>query len=115
MAIDEALTKLLFGSPRDIPRLSRKEAIVLELLVSRGELYGLELVAESEGHLKRGTVYVTLGRMEDKGYVEGRQTPAPMGAGGLPRRRYRATALGSRALEALERAAAAMVGVEERS
>ena len=54
----------------DMPKLSPKEALILELLTSRGEMYGLELVAESEGRLKRGTVYVTLSRMGEKGFVE---------------------------------------------
>jgi DNA-binding PadR family transcriptional regulator len=76
--------------------LSRKEALILGLLVRHSEMYGLELVAESRGHLKRGTVYVTLGRMEDKGYLESRLEKAPPAAGGLPRRLYAPTALGKR-------------------
>ena len=47
-----------------MPRLSAKEAIVLDLLGGGEPLYGLQLVALSEGRLKRGTVYVTLGRIE---------------------------------------------------
>ena len=35
-------------------------------------MFGLQLVEQSNGGLKRGTVYVTLGRMQDKGYVESR-------------------------------------------
>ncbi len=63
-------------------------------------MYGLELVAASNGRLKRGTVYVTLGRMEDKGYVHSRLEDGPPEAGGLPRRIYEPTALGRRVLEA---------------
>jgi DNA-binding PadR family transcriptional regulator len=37
-------------------------------LLRHQELYGLQLVAASRGRLKRGTVYVTLRRMEEKGY-----------------------------------------------
>jgi len=60
----------------------------------------LQLVERSDGALKRGTVYVTLGRMESKGLVESEQeTPAP-GAIGLPRRIYRPTPLGERTLRA---------------
>ena len=62
--------------------------------------YGLQLVAASKGRLKRGTVYVTLGRMEDKGYVTSRAEDAPDGAGGLPRRLYKATPYGLRVLKA---------------
>jgi PadR family transcriptional regulator PadR len=44
--------------------------------------------------LKRGTVYVTLGRMEEKGFITSRQEDAPPAAGGLPRRVYEPTPLG---------------------
>jgi len=83
-----------------VPRLSAKETCILEMLAREGELYGLQLVATSRGRLKRGTVYVTLGRMEDKGYVASRTEDAPDGAGGLPRRLYRATPFGLRVLQA---------------
>ena len=82
------------------PRLSGKELLVLELLANARPQYGLELVAASRGRLKRGTVYVTLGRMEDKGYVTSRTEDAPDGAGGLPRRLYDATPYGLRVLKA---------------
>jgi PadR family transcriptional regulator len=84
--------------------LSAKEMLILELLVRDGELYGLQMVAASN-RLKRGTVYVTLGRMEEKGYVASRQEDAPPEAGGLPRRLYRATPLGRRVLAAWTTAA----------
>jgi PadR family transcriptional regulator len=83
-----------------MPRLSAKEHLVLELLVGRRDMYGLELVAASRRRLKRGTVYVTLARMEDKGYVASRLEEAPETAGGLPRRVYEATPLGRRLLRA---------------
>jgi PadR family transcriptional regulator PadR len=80
--------------------LSPKEALILQLLLAE-ELYGLQLVQRSRGRLKRGTVYVTLGRMEEKGLVGSRvedADPTP----GLPRRLYRPTALGRRTFEAWE-------------
>jgi len=80
--------------------LPKKERLILELLVSDGPLYGLQLVERSGGALKRGTVYVTLGRMEAKGLVDSQREPLPSGAIGLPRRIYRPTALGERALRA---------------
>ena len=49
------------------PTLSGKESVILELLVRHQALYGLQVVAESRRRLKRGTVYVTLQRMEEKG------------------------------------------------
>jgi PadR family transcriptional regulator PadR len=76
--------------------LSPKELLVLELLLRDPELYGLQLVNESRGRLKRGTVYVTLGRMEEKGYITSTPEAAPSGMGGLPRRLYAATPLGRR-------------------
>lgn len=82
------------------PRLSAKETLILDLLVARRELYGLQLVTASRGRLKRGTVYVTLGRMEEKGYVSSRLEDGPPEAGGLARRQYQATPLGRRLLEA---------------
>jgi len=83
-----------------LPRLSAKETLILEMLAQGEELYGLQLVAASKGRLKRGTVYVTLGRMEDKGYVTSRAEEAPADAGGLPRRLYAMTPHGARVLKA---------------
>lgn len=80
--------------------LSAKELLVLERLVSSGEQYGLQLVTASAGQLKRGTVYVTLGRMEEKGYITSTTDAPPPGAGGMPRRLYRVTPLGRRMLRA---------------
>ena len=91
----------------DVPRLSRKERLILELLISRGEAYGLELVKTAPQDLKRGTVYVTLGRMADKGYVDSRQVKAP-GDPGLPKRVFRPTGYGRRVFQALEMARAVM-------
>lgn len=82
------------------PTLPAKERLILELLVSGGPMYGLQLVEQSQGALKRGTVYVTLGRMEAKGYLASEQETLPPGAIGLPRRIYRPTALGERMLRA---------------
>jgi len=80
--------------------LSAKESLILQLLVQKREMYGLQLVAASRGQLKRGTVYVTLGRMEEKGYITSRLEEPPAEAGGLPRRLYQPTALGRRVLRA---------------
>lgn len=89
---------------RLIPRLSTTERLILDLLRER-ELFGLQLVDHSSGALKRGTVYVTLGRMQDKGYVESRTEPLPQGAIGLPRRWYRPTEYGLRVHDAWTMAA----------
>jgi PadR family transcriptional regulator, regulatory protein PadR len=84
-----------------IPSLPPKERLILDLLIAQsGPLFGLQLVALSDGALKRGTVYVTLGRMEAKGFVRSEQEAMPPGAIGLPRRLYYPTPLGERVLRA---------------
>ena len=87
-------------SRSDVPRLSQKEALVLGLLGASDGLYGLQMVADSRGGLKRGTIYVTLGRMEDKGLIRSWTEDAPESAGGLPRRLYAATPQGLRIYKA---------------
>jgi len=82
--------------PSEIRSLSPKEFLILDLLVQEGELYGLQLVKASRKRLKRGTIYVTLGRMEEKGYITSKLDAPPSGTGGLPRRIYALTALGRR-------------------
>jgi DNA-binding PadR family transcriptional regulator len=77
--------------PARLPTLSNKERLILNQLVSSGPKYGLQLVDESRGALKRGTVYVTLGRMEQKGLIESRHEPPRM---------YHATGHGRRVLDA---------------
>jgi DNA-binding PadR family transcriptional regulator len=79
--------------------LSNKEAVALKLISKLDEAaYGLELVRESKGALKRGTVYVLLDRMEEKGYVKSKRDEN-LTLSGKPRRRYRLTKRGGRALE----------------
>jgi PadR family transcriptional regulator, regulatory protein PadR len=76
-------------------QLPNSERVILQLLVGKGSCYGLELVESSRGALKRGGVYVTLGRMEEKGLVK-----SSVGESG--RRLYKPTALGERALAAAQ-------------
>lgn len=78
---------------------------MLSLLTEHGDLYGLQLVGFAQGKLKRGTIYVTLGRMQDKGLVRVLHDSDAESHAGMPRPRYRITALGSRALHAVELAA----------
>jgi DNA-binding PadR family transcriptional regulator len=88
----------------EFPRLSRKELLILELLIGKGEMFGLEMVEESGGELKRGTIYVTLQRMGDKGFVESREEARQLPEIGIPRRKYSATGLGERVFETNRRA-----------
>jgi PadR family transcriptional regulator PadR len=96
-------------SPTSPLTLSGKERLVLELLAAgRDQMYGLQLVEQSGGRLKRGTVYVTLGRMEKKGLVEADAEKLEDDSGLVPRRMYRPTAYGLRALKVWTAAARAL-------
>lgn len=87
---------------KQIPRLSGKEYIALKMLINAGrELYGLEMVEASEGELSKGTVYVTLTRLEEKGYITSRREKVRDGVS-IPRRLYKPTGLGARVFRALE-------------
>ena len=97
-----------------IPSLPDKERLILELLIRGDELYGLELVAASKGRLKRGTVYVTLGRMEEKGFIMSRLEKAPADEGGLPRRIYEPTAFGRRVMKAYAHVARVLIAEPAR-
>jgi DNA-binding PadR family transcriptional regulator len=88
----------------EFPKLSRKEFLVLGMLIGKGEMFGLEMVEAAEGELKRGTIYVTLQRMSDKGYIESREEPRSMPEIGIPRRKYLATGLGERVYQTNVRA-----------
>ena len=79
--------------------LAPLESLVLTLLAADSPSYGLDLVARSRGRLKRGSVYVTLGRMERKGLV--RSELEERAGEGPPRRLYEPTALGKRAIVAV--------------
>lgn len=96
----------------EVPHLSGKEMAILELLIARGEMYGLQMVEASDGRLGRGTVYVTLSRMEDKGYVESEEETPPRDRPGFPRRLYRASGYGMRVFKAWQLARALLTRTE---
>ena len=92
-------------SALDFPPLSRKEALILEMLTSaRRELFGLEMVKAAGGELKRGTIYVTLQRMKEKGFIDSKPEPRPAPEVGIPRRMYSATGYGQRVFAAYQAA-----------
>jgi PadR family transcriptional regulator, regulatory protein PadR len=94
------------------PRLpSPKELIILDMLAGKKEMYGLEMVQASGGKLARGTIYVTLMRMDDKGYVTSRQV-LEENVSGLPKRVFSITGLGQRKLMATRSAQAVFDGAE---
>lgn len=86
----------------NLPSLSNKEALVMELLVTLNrELYALELARLSKGKLRPGTIYVTVGRLVDKGFIEGREDKRE--DTGM-RRMYKPTASGQRVYHLLQQA-----------
>jgi PadR family transcriptional regulator PadR len=80
-----------------------REVTILALLLS-GERYGREIRNEYEGRtgeaLPLGSLYVTLDRMEEKGYLRSRLGESTHPHGGNRRKYYRIAAEGHRALEA---------------
>jgi PadR family transcriptional regulator, regulatory protein PadR len=98
-----------------LPSISPTESLILDLLEPR-ERFGLELIARSNGRLKRGSIYVTLARMEGKGFVESHQEERAEGSIGLPRRLYTPTPYGLKVRDAyrLLRDALALKPVEVR-
>lgn len=79
----------------------KTEMQILEILLERPnhEFYGLELVNNSGGKIKRGTVYVVLGRMQEKGLVTSKLDDDPDEISGIRRRRYRVTGKGVKVYE----------------
>jgi len=84
------------------PFAAQTELLIMRMLRDEpAGMYGLALVKASEGRLKRGTIYVTLGRLEEKGYVRSRAKPDGDHPG-IPRPIYKITALGERVLTGAE-------------
>ena len=90
------------GSKNEFPGLSAKEYAIMKMLVDEGEMFGLEMVEYSEGELKKGTVYVTLQRMEDKNLVASEEEERGDDENGIPRRYYAPTDWGERVYKAQE-------------
>lgn len=95
------LSKTVKNNHDYVPTLSAKEALILDILLQTpaSEKYGLEMVGESKGQLSRGTIYVTLSRMEDKGYVQSRPEESDRPMSGIPRRLYRVTGYGHKVFD----------------
>jgi PadR family transcriptional regulator, regulatory protein PadR len=89
----------------ELPSVSRKELLVLEMLLqAKRELFGLEMVEASNGNLKRGTIYVTLQRMQEKGLVDSKPEPRTAPEIGIPRKLYSVTGYGQRVYRAYQAA-----------
>ncbi len=80
-----------------------REVRILELLVTR-RLYGREIRNLYESECKKsmplGSLYTTLERMEQKGFIESKVDDAPPVRKGNHRRYFRITGLGANALRA---------------
>lgn len=88
---------------KDFKLPSPTEVAVLELLVGK-EMYGLEMVKASD-RLTRGGIYVTLNRMEEKGFISSKVKDESGPAAG--RRIYNVTGHGQRAYAAWQNAQSA--------
>jgi DNA-binding PadR family transcriptional regulator len=80
--------------PEGMPKLTPKERIILELLVGADEMYGLEIVEASNNEVGRGSVYVFLDRLEERGMVNSDLEKRPPNMAGNPRRLYKVTGHG---------------------
>lgn len=86
----------------EFPSLSNIEFLIMEMLIDKGEMFGLEMVAESDGKLKKGTIYVTLQRMTDKNLVDSFEEERGEDENGIARRLYEPTDYGERVFKAQE-------------
>jgi len=86
----------------EFPGLSGKEFLIMEMLLENGEMFGLEMVDNSGGDLKKGTIYVTLGRMEGKGLLDSHEEERPENENGIARRLYSPTEYGQRVFKSQE-------------
>ncbi len=82
--------------------MSEKEFLIMTMLIENGEMFGLEMVEKSDGALKKGTIYVTLGRMEDKELVNSAEEARRENETGIARRLYSTTDYGERLYKAQE-------------
>lgn len=91
-----------------------EQLVLLAVLQLEGEAYGpavMEAIRARTGiALARGTVYVTLDRLERKGYLSSRFGQPTPERGGKARRLFALTPAGRRGLAGAERALARMRG-----
>ena len=84
--------------PKKIP--SHLQAALLSILIN-GEKYGREIRNTFEERMKRrlslGSMYTTLSRMEDAGFVESRMGESAHARGGYRRKYFKITGVGERA------------------
>lgn len=80
-----------------------EQMVLLAVLRLRDDAYAVPIRREIHARTRRaparGAVYITLDRLEEKGYLESRLGEALAERGGRPRRYYRVRPAGVRALE----------------
>lgn len=83
-------------------KITKTEAAILGRLPVLGtrETYGSQLVRDSGGVLKMGSIYVLLGRLEDKGLVRSRREQQNAEGQLIPRRLYQIEPAGVAAYDA---------------
>ncbi|KAF0250184.1 MAG: hypothetical protein FD167_406, partial [bacterium] len=77
-----------------MPRLeifSDVEILILVMLATNGEMYGKQMVEDSEGKIKKGTIYTTLDRLEELGIIESRLEKGGLLDYVLPKKYYKIT------------------------
>lgn len=84
------------GSDLGAPRLATKALLALQILQRepRG-LYGLQVVAKSNGRLHRASIYLVLGDLQHQGLVHGKRVSE---LGWIPRPLYTISSQGLRVL-----------------
>lgn len=72
-----------------------EQVLLLTVMRLGGDAYGVRIMAELESSIgrrvARGSVYVTLDRLEEKGWIVSVSAPTLSGRGGRPRRVVRVT------------------------
>jgi PadR family transcriptional regulator len=89
-----------------------EQMVLLAIVHLQGKAYGIPIVEEIERRtgrtVARAAVYVTLRRLEEKGFVSSWMSDPTPERGGKPRRLVKLTADGARALREARRAAERM-------
>ena len=82
--------------------MNREQLHALKIVAALEECYGKEVVLCSGSVLKRGTVYVVLGRLEEQGWLKSREEEVTPDYIGIPRRLYSLSERGQWLLNQLE-------------
>lgn len=97
---------------------NRREAVLMAILL-HGEKFGREIRDKYEERMKQamplGSLYTTLDRMEEHGFIKSRQGESNPERGGNRRRYFKITASGIDALNDLQAALGPAKGVPENA